>query len=81
MKSHEMTSLKEFARQRTIRQRQKRMRTRVHRKAYTISELQGEHMITYQICLRLKNTDNFKEAERLAKESIKILRNRLGSII
>ena len=78
-KSHEMTSLTKFALTRKLAQA--RRKNRRHRKAYSIAKLQGVDIDTYQCCIYLINCDTFAEAEKKAKDVIKLVRNRLGRIV
>lgn len=83
-KSHEMKSLKEFAKQRELRNR--RMKTRCNRlgagrKGYSISRIKGDYLVTYQISIYLRNTENLEEAERNAQLAIKAIREKLGNIV
>ena len=78
-KSHEMTSLQLFTLRR--KQAQARRKNRKYRKAYSISLLEGVEINTYQCCIYLINCDTYAEAEKKAKDVIKLIRNRLGRIV
>ena len=78
-KSHEMASLQLFALRR--KQAQSRRRNRKHRKAYSITKLQGVAIDTYQCAIYLVNCDTYAEAEKKAKDAIKLIRGKLGRIV
>lgn len=78
-KSHEMTSLQLFALRR--KQAQARRKNRAYRQAYSIAKIEGKDITTYQCAIYLINCDTYAEAEKKAKEAVKLIRNRLGRIV